>query len=104
MIEFILLIAAIFLLSPKKTKSAPKKCSPIVVKGCRAPEYYDIMEEHYAPLKAKLEEDAKNGVIYKKSKPLSLNDLMNGVKPEYYDQPASEALAKFNNYERNGYI
>lgn len=80
-----------------------RRGGPIISSG-RAPEYFDIMEENYAEYKAKLIEDAKNGVMYKKSETMSLQDMLDGKTPVYKDVPAQEVLDDFLEYERRGYM
>lgn len=102
MFVFLIIIGIIFF--PRNNKSKPHKSSAIIVKGDRSPRYYEIMEEEYSELKKQLQNDAKNGVIYKKSKKMNLQDFLNKVQPVYEDFPASEALKEFEEYERNGYM
>lgn len=51
---------------PGRYNSLPARGHKPIISYGRAPEYFDIMEESYAEYKAKLIEDAKNGVMYKK--------------------------------------
>lgn len=100
----ILAIVCFVVFGQAKRPRKMSKGGPIVVRGCRNPMVYDIMEENYADFKAKLIEDAKNGVIYRRSKTINLKDFLDKKNPpEYEDFPASEALKEFMEYEANGY-
>lgn len=85
-----------------KSKATPKGSGAIIGRG-RSPAFYDIMEEEHAEFKAKLEADAKAGKMYQRSKPQSLESLINKVPIEYDEVPASEVLEEFKKYEANGY-
>ena len=89
--------------SSSSNRKKARRGGPIISSG-RAPEYFDIMEENYAEYKAKLIEDAKNGVMYKKSETMSLSDMLDGKTPVYKDVPAQEVLDDFLEYERRGYM
>lgn len=103
MLEFLIIAGLAYFLWPKGSKSPSG--GPIVTIGSRSPMYYDIMEDSYADYKAKLIEDAKNGVIYQRSESINFKDwLENKTPPVYHDYPATEALKDFLEYERNGYM
>lgn len=100
--EFFLLGLILLFMVPKGRKAVPPTSRAIIGYG-RSPLYLDIMEEEMAPLKAKLEEDARNGVIYQKRR-MTLQQLLNNEEGEEYEESAADALRDFERYVNRGYM